>query len=367
MSADRRLHVVMNVGTMPVFATWARAAREVADVTTIALVRPDRPRPPADVTIELPRRPLSRLTARFVDRLDARRILAALRELPPADLLHGHFYAGARHLPEVSRALGIPYVVTEHSTAFTGANPTKHMTRARRRTARRVFDAAAAVLPVAASLGRLIASETGTTTPLTVIHNPGDATRFAPAPSPPAAGFRVACVARLHPVKNQARLIEAVAAARAAVPAIELDIVGTGDTLDELRGVADRHGVADRVRFRGRLDSDAVAELLRESHVFALPSFTENCSVAIIEALLTGLPVLASDAGGNPELVDEDSGALLDPSDTGAWSHALVALATGRHPVDPTVIRERAMARFSIESRGIELDRVYRRARSEHA
>jgi glycosyltransferase involved in cell wall biosynthesis len=372
-SSDRRLHVVMNLGMMPVFATWAEAAREVADVTTIALVRPGRPRPVADLTIQLPRRPLSRLTARFVDHLDARRILAALGELPPIDLLHGHFYAGARHLPEVSRALGIPYVVTEHSTAFTGANPTKHMTRDRRRTARRVFDAAAAVLPVSASLGRQIEAATGTTTPITVIHNPGDAARFAPGPGPGSTGarttdgLRVVCVARLHPVKNQARLIEAVAAARGSVPEIQLDIVGAGDTLDDLRGLAERLGVSDRVHFRGRLDSDAVADLLRQAHVFALPSFTENCSVAIIEALLTGLPVLASDAGGNPELVDDSSGVLLDPTDTVAWTDALVDLATGRCGFDRTAIRERAADRFSVASRGAALEQVYRRVRTESA
>ena len=49
----------------------------------------------------------------------------------------------------------------------------------------------------------------------------------------------------------------------------------------------------------GDQPSTTVAELLQRAHVFALPLFTENCSVAIIEALLTGPPVLAGDSGGN--------------------------------------------------------------------
>jgi glycosyltransferase involved in cell wall biosynthesis len=111
----------------------------------------------------------------------------------------------------------------------------------------------------------------------------------------------------------------AVLAARAA--GVALVVAGDGPDLDRLRRLA-----ADGdVRFTGRLDSAALAELRARSGVVLVPSrWEEPCPYAVLDALASGVPVLASDRGGLPELVG--SQAVLPPADVDRWSEALAGL-----------------------------------------
>jgi glycosyltransferase involved in cell wall biosynthesis len=97
-------------------------------------------------------------------------------------------------------------------------------------------------------------------------------------------------------------------------------IAGTGPDEDRLRSLAD-----DSVKFVGHLPVDQLAELRGRAAVALAPSrCEEHCPYAVLEALAAGLPVLASDRGGLPELVGED--ATLAPDDVGAWTTALQTL-----------------------------------------
>ncbi len=105
----------------------------------------------------------------------------------------------------------------------------------------------------------------------------------------------------------------AIAAARAAD--VPLVIAGTGPDEERLRGLA---AGAD-VRFTGLLEANALAELRTRAAVVLAPSrWEEPCPYSVLEALAAGVPVLAADRGGLPELVGED--AVLPASDQAAWS-----------------------------------------------
>jgi glycosyltransferase involved in cell wall biosynthesis len=111
----------------------------------------------------------------------------------------------------------------------------------------------------------------------------------------------------------------AIAAARDA--AVPLVIAGTGPDEGRLRELADG---AD-VRFVGLLDAAALGELRERAAVMLAPSrWEEPCPYSVLEALAAGVPVLASDRGGLPELVGED--ATLPATDRAAWSDALTQL-----------------------------------------
>jgi glycosyltransferase involved in cell wall biosynthesis len=108
----------------------------------------------------------------------------------------------------------------------------------------------------------------------------------------------------------------AIAAARDAD--VPLVIAGAGPDEGRLRGLS---GGAD-VRFTGLLGAAALAELRKRAAVVLAPSrWEEPCPYSVLEALAAGVPVLASDRGGLPELVGED--ATLPPMDRAAWSSAL--------------------------------------------
>lgn len=147
------------------------------------------------------------------------------------------------------------------------------------------------------------------------LHNGVDLDEFRPLPAadrravrlrlgadvPPDAPLSV-CVARLVKAKNQALLIQAAAELRADVPDARHVLVGAGPDEARLRALAGELGVADRVIFLGRRDD--VPALLAAADVAVLPSLREGFSNAVLEALACGVPVLASDVGGNAEVLD---------------------------------------------------------------
>lgn len=135
----------------------------------------------------------------------------------------------------------------------------------------------------------------------------------------------VGTVGRLHPVKNQALLIQAFARLPASSSPTALVLVGGGPLREELAGLALQEGVAGRVRFLG--DRSDVGRLLQGLDVFVLPSLTEGYSIALLEACATGLPVVATRVGGNGEIVRHGVNGLLVPSgDVGALATTLSGL-----------------------------------------
>src|SRR5690606_30688671 len=96
-----------------------------------------------------------------------------------------------------------------------------------------------------------------------------------------------------------------------------------------LRARAASLGVAGRVHFAGSVADPA--EHLRAADAFALPSVAEGMSNSLLEAMATALPCLASDIGGNADLIDHGrTGLLVPPDDRDAWTAALIRLLGDR-------------------------------------
>jgi glycosyltransferase involved in cell wall biosynthesis len=185
-------------------------------------------------------------------------------------------------------------------------------------------------------------------------------------------------VANFHPVKGHAELIRALAlisreggghhagsgshgSGSSFDPrTARLMFVGAGKTMEAARQLAEREGVADRVLFVGRRHD--VADLLRASDVFVLNSFSEGMSNALLEALAAGLACVATDVGGNPELVHPgDNGLLVPPGRPEPLAHALRRLLAdgalrgrmGRRS------RERAESEYGLDAMVRKTEEVY--------
>jgi glycosyltransferase involved in cell wall biosynthesis len=140
--------------------------------------------------------------------------------------------------------------------------------------------------------------------------------------------LRVVFVGNIEPRKGLDTLVEGVARADAAV---DLTVVGRavdeGHVADVRRLVRER-GLGDRVRFAGRLSDADLADVLRESHVLAVPSRYEGFGIVYLEGMSFGLPAVASRAGGATETVaDGETGVLVDPDDPAAVARALEEFA----------------------------------------
>ena len=135
----------------------------------------------------------------------------------------------------------------------------------------------------------------------------------------------IGTVGRLQPVKDQARLIRAFDRVRSEVPGAVLVIIGDGSLRPELEQLVEELGLGKRVRFLG--DRSDVPQLLAGMELFALSSLSEGYSVALIEACAAALPIVATDVGGNHEIVrDGVNGKLVPAGDTSALANALLGM-----------------------------------------
>jgi glycosyltransferase involved in cell wall biosynthesis len=159
--------------------------------------------------------------------------------------------------------------------------------------------------------------------------------------------------ARLDAQKGHRVLFEAIA----QVPDATFVLAGEGPEREPLEALAAQLGVAERVRFLGRRED--VPQLLAACDVFALPSLYEGSSLAVLEAMAAGIPVVSSAIGGTDELIEDGrSGLLVAPGDAAALAAALRRLlgdpelrqglaARARERVEDGLTREQMAARVS--------------------
>jgi L-malate glycosyltransferase len=135
----------------------------------------------------------------------------------------------------------------------------------------------------------------------------------------------ITTVANLRPGKGHDVLLKAAARVIRRMPDVTFQIVGDGPQREELERLAARLRISTQVQFLGYRDD--VPYVLRESDVFAFPSFMEASPNAILEAMAASLPIVATRVGGIPEVIEhERSGLLVSPGDDRALAAALVRL-----------------------------------------
>jgi glycosyltransferase involved in cell wall biosynthesis len=161
---------------------------------------------------------------------------------------------------------------------------------------------------------------------------------------------RIVVVANLRPEKAHGVLIDAAPALLARYPHLRFVVVGDGPLRPALEARAADRGVAGAFEFLGHRED--VTEQLQASDVFVLPSRSEASPNAIIEAMASGLPVVACAVGGNLELVEDGrTGYLVPPDDAPALARAVDALACNAAAADAMGRAGRAFvqARYSYE------------------
>ena len=199
-----------------------------------------------------------------------------------------------------------------------------------------------------------------------------DLERFTPSAGRPAAGpLEILSVARMQWEKGVEDLVIAVKLLADREIEARLTLVGEGYLTDRLPKLARRLGISERVRLVGSLDYQELPALHRQTDVFVLastplPTWREQFGFAVVEAMASGLPVLAGNSGSLPEVVD-DPGQLVTPHDPAALADGLAWLAG-----DPSLRRalgernrERAVERFDRRKIAKEILALYRHILAE--
>jgi sugar transferase (PEP-CTERM/EpsH1 system associated) len=285
------------------------------------------------------------------------RLRGELRRLRP-DVIHTRNWGGLDAILSAQLA-GLRCIVHgEHGWDMgdpEGDNPRRLL--ARRWLSRLVRE----ITCVSRNIERWLVDKVRVRIPVTQIYSGVDTDRFRPGPDGeelraelqiPCGAPVVGILSRLDAIKDHPTLFAAFARVRERHPGAHLLVVGEGAERDRLEGL---RGPGVHL-LGGRVD---VPRVLRAFDIFVLPSRNEGISNTILEAMATGLPVIASRVGGNPELVTEgETGSLFPAGDVGALADAILALLD-----DPDLRRTqggagraRAIERFSIASmvRGYE-------------
>jgi glycosyltransferase involved in cell wall biosynthesis len=269
------------------------------------------------------------------------------------DHVHAHFASHpAAAAWVIHRLCGIPYSFTAHGSDL---HRDRHMLRDK------VEDAAFVV--AISNYNREVILEScgpGAGAKVTVIHCGVDTGQFLPGSANGAGDrLRVLCIGTLHEVKGQTYLLEACRTlARREVP-FTCHLVGDGPDRAALTRLAERGSIQDRVHFHGRLTQDEVREVLRQADVVVAPSVPtrsgrrEGIPVALMEAMASGVPVVASRLSGIPELVEHDQvGLLVEPRDAEGLATALERLFR-----DPELRRRLGVAGRQKVEREFDLER----------
>jgi glycosyltransferase involved in cell wall biosynthesis len=184
---------------------------------------------------------------------------------------------------------------------------------------RRAFAASAAIVVNSRDVARYIAHHYGVPKDrIRVIYNAIDTSRFHPSAKPGAETRLVVAVGRLVDQKNHSLFLRAAAELVQDVPEARFVIVGDGPLRGPLQAQANALGIGGRVSFTGeRRDVDAI---LRTAALFWLTSRWEGMPNAVLEAMASGLPVIATDVGGTRELIRPGvDGFVVPEDDAGAF------------------------------------------------
>lgn len=209
---------------------------------------------------------------------------------------------------------------------------------------------------------------------ITQVYNGVDTDVFQPSPTgpqriegcpfDPAQHWIVGTVGRMQAVKDQVMLARAFLHALELAPALRdrlrLVMVGDGPLRAQALSALHAAGVTDLAWLPG--ERGDVADIMRGLHAFALPSLAEGISNTILEAMASGLPVIATDVGGNADLVlAGQAGEIIAAGDPLAMARRLVQLACDPHRAREMGLagRQRAQAEFSMRSMVRNYQSVY--------
>ena len=181
-----------------------------------------------------------------------------------------------------------------------------------------------------------------------IVRNGIGETEFEPIlPRPDATD--IVCVGELRPVKALDLLIEAIATLKRSGRTVSATIAGEGPDEGKLKAQATRLGVADQIHFIGHCPA---RQAFSRGRIFVIPSRAESLPYVVLEAAAAGLPIIATNVGGVPEVLGHEAAYLIPPNDLGALVGAINGAlddATGAHH-NAQAVRARVHSEFSVRT-----------------
>jgi teichuronic acid biosynthesis glycosyltransferase TuaC len=287
-----------------------------------------------------------------------------LQESQRIDVIHAHAALPCGHAAALlSRELQIPCVVTVHGLDVFFDNQVRgyagHLCR---RVTQFVYRSASRVICVSDKVAGKVADNAMAPLDMKVIYNGVDAQMFAPAPTE-AFPNTILSVGNLIPIKGHELVLRALATVLPRHPHLLIEIIGDGPERNRLVKLAADLNLSERVRFLGRRTRKQVADAMRRSVLFVLPSRYEGLGCVYLEAMSTEKPVIACHGQGIDEIIRHGSnGWLIEPGNLQELIEALSELIQNKQLRRQLggAARQTILQRFTSSHQASQLAAVYR-------
>ena len=302
--------------------------------------------------------PCGNLIPALQESMSTRALKTALRALSRTgwepDVVHAHFLSKGYSFCTVPQCGQYPFVITEHSSFLNN----DHIPENLRRKMRIAYGKADRVIAVGSGLRDNIRRYTGVEA--RIIPNMLDVSVFTPPAERSRGGtFRFVTAGNLYRRKGFDILLDALALLGERGENVSLTLIGGGEEDANLKRQARALGLEDRVRFTGKLTREEMADIYRQADAFALASRRETFGVVYIEAMATGLPVVATRCMGPEDFVNDENGLLVPPEDAGAFADAMAKMIHTRDGYDSGAIAAFVRERFSPRAVAEQITKVY--------
>lgn len=281
-----------------------------------------------------------------------------VKEKGRPDVVHAHeaIYAGML-AQTIREQYNIPYVITEHSTFYATGNPGEDVLQ----RVKKAYTAATGLFAVSKSFASFLNEKFGLNR-FRYLPNVLDVqleTASFEGQAGPYPNVRFLNIALFKPVKDQLTLLKAFKEVAGRVENAELCIGGSGAMEAELRSFVGQAGLQKKVHFLGVLSREQVIAELNRCDCFVLSSKYETFGVVIIEALLFGKPVISTAVGVAPDIINRETGFVVNTGDEKALAEAMLELINNKAAYKAEGIRRFAVAEFGKEAFVKRMNKIY--------
>ena len=256
--------------------------------------------------------------------------------VPKIILAHTSLWAGLAAL-KIKDKTGIPYIVYEHSSDILR----QRLSKQDNGYVQKIMNGALNVIAVSNSLKLAIERLYGINA--VIIPNLVNWIEIKESNKNKSS---IVSIGNLIPVKGYTYLIDAFAKCKKEIPDLTLTIIGGGSELSSLQALCNQHGIIASVNFKGPLSPENTKLEISNHGIFVSSSLYETFGVAIVEALMTGMPVVATRSGGPEDIVNKLNGVLCESGDTEDLYKAILYVYNHYNDFDHSEIRKAAQNKF---------------------
>ena len=274
------------------------------------------------------------------------------------DLNHVHVLTRTGFIAHWQKYLnGTPYLITEHWSRYLPGND--YSGALRKWWTKRIVRRASMVTTVSEVLAQAMQSHGLKNKNYQIVPNVVDTNLFKPIPHHNDIPKIVHVSCFEDKSKNISGLLEALKVMKDRGISYQAVLIGEGMDLELMQQRAIDLGLTDRVRFTGLLQGETLVDELATGDFFVLPSHYETGGIVLLEALACGLPVVATEVGALPEIVNESNGILVPPDNVAALADAMTRCCQSYGNYHQEELRKQVVERYSYEQVGKLIHQLY--------